>query len=157
MKRLTATTLALPLVLLLSACGGTSNTTTSPRPVYTHKPATTYASPSTPSTTPTAPLPVETTQPETTSVGLANQVETLFYEAYGDLKDWSMILSFSDRDAPRVTVATDMAYKDENKEEAMNLCRSVTSISHSVTERFTGVYVTAGEGGPFLAECDVWQ
>ncbi len=153
MKKLTTTILVFPLSLALSACGGTSETSgTTPRPTYT--PAATSTLPRAPTITPS---PIATPQPETTTAGLADQVENLFYEAYGEFDDWSTILSFSDQDAPRVTVATDMAYKDENKEEAMNLCRSVTSISHSVTERFIGVYVTAGEGGPFLAECDVWQ
>ncbi|MBM9464660.1 hypothetical protein JL108_14480 [Aeromicrobium sp. YIM 150415] len=88
--------------------------------------------------------------------GLAEQVEAAFAESYDwpDDPAWSNLVGFDDWDAPRVTVVTDLADKTENEETAMGYCRAVTSVSSSVDARFTGVYVTAGEGGAFLAECD---
>ncbi|WP_293785155.1 hypothetical protein [uncultured Aeromicrobium sp.] len=99
-----------------------------------------------------------TTEPEPTeeAPGLAEQVEAAFSASYGWPAEpsWSHITSFDDRDAPRVTVVTELADKPENAEDAMGTCRAVASVSASVDERFTGVYVTAGEGGAFIAECD---
>ena len=88
---------------------------------------------------------------------LAAQVQAAFTASYGWPTDpfWAPITGFTGRDAPRVTVVTSLSDKAENAEQAMGICRAVTSISSSVTARFTGVYVTAGEGGAFLATCDV--
>lgn len=101
------------------------------------------------------PMPDLTEEPSIPR-GLAAEAEAAFKSSYGwpDEPHYSAITGFSDRDAPRLTVITSMANKFENEEEALALCRAVTSISHSVESEFTGVYVTAGEGGPFLAECD---
>ncbi len=95
-------------------------------------------------------------EPADAGPGLAEQVEAAFAESYDwpDDPAWSNLVGFTDRDAPRVTVVTDLANKTENEETAMGYCRAVTSVSSSVDARFTGVYVTAGEGGAFLAECD---
>lgn len=86
--------------------------------------------------------------------GLAAQVERSFTDSYGPIGqgDWSMISGFDDRDAPRVTVITRLAYKTENEPIAEGFCRAVTSVT--VDADFEGAYVTAGEGGGFLAECD---
>lgn len=137
-------------LLTLTACSA-EEVTIPPPPTYTQKVG---ATPTTSSPTP-APVSVPSTSPVAPTASLATQVETAFYATYGDLKDWSFIISFDDRDAPRVTIATTMAYKDENRPEAMELCRAATSISDQITEPFSGVYVTAGEGGGFLAECNV--
>lgn len=87
--------------------------------------------------------------------GLAERVQAAFSDTYGwpDEPALSAVLSFSDRDAPRVTVVTDLYDKAENEAEAMRICMTVASLGITVPD-FTGVYVTAGEGGPFLAECD---
>ncbi len=65
------------------------------------------------------------------------------------------ITGFSERDLPRVTVITNLADKEENQADAKAICNlaKLTIKSHDI--KATGVYVTAGEGGAFLATCDV--
>ena len=88
--------------------------------------------------------------------GLAAEVEAAFRDSYDWPNDpyYAAITGFSDRDAPRVTVATDLYPKAENESEAKAICMAVMSINEQVIAPFQGVYVTAGEDGPFLAECD---
>ena len=123
-------------------------------------------------TEPPASEPTETAEPEpqtsaeptpeasagepTAPRGLLAEVEAAFTSSYGSGDDatYPVILSFSGIDAPRITVAVDMYPKAENEPEALGVCRAVLSIRDQVTSPFRGVYVTAGEGGPFLAECD---
>lgn len=64
------------------------------------------------------------------------------------------ITGFSERDLPRVTVATNLADKAENEQAAQGICNlaKLTIKTHNIDA--TGVYVTAGEGGAFLATCD---
>jgi hypothetical protein len=85
---------------------------------------------------------------------LAAKVRQAVSDSYGWPNEPSLaaIKSFSGRDAPRITVVTDLAAKDENSDFAMGLCRTVASVASTVPD-FTGVYVTAGEGGRHLAEC----
>lgn len=92
-----------------------------------------------------------TPAPAPEQVGAAS-VEAAFASSYGWPEDshWSAIESFSDRDYPRITVVTTLYDKVENAEEATGICNAVASV---LAEDWTGVYVTAGEGGPFLAEC----
>lgn len=128
---LTATAAA---VLVLSACSSSTEPTPEPESEAT-----------------------ATAAPEATPVEsqLAEQVEAAFSESYGWPEDpfWSAIEGFDDRDAPRVTVVTSLFPKAENDEQAMGLCRAVSTVT--VDEEFTGVYVVAGEDGPQLARCDV--
>lgn len=92
------------------------------------------------------------------SGSLAREVQAAFSNSYGwpNNSSWSHIQSFSGRDAPRVTVVTNLLDNDYGRDEAMGICRAVASVSSSVESRFTGVYVTAGEGGRFLATCDTY-
>lgn len=83
----------------------------------------------------------------------AAAVQEAFAATYGwpDDPAWSAVESFSDRDYPRITVATSLVDEVADAEQAMGICNAVTSV---LGEDWTGTYVTAGEGGPFLAECD---
>lgn len=78
---------------------------------------------------------------------LAAEVEAAFRDSYGwpDEPGWAPIIAFTDRDAPRVTVITDLYPKAENEAEALGICNAVASVSLSVRVDYTGVYVTAGE------------
>ncbi|WP_251151322.1 PASTA domain-containing protein [Cellulosimicrobium sp. Marseille-Q4280] len=91
-------------------------------------------------------------EPDAELAGAA-QVEAAFSASYGwpDDPHWAAIESFSDRDYPRITVATSLVDEIADAEQAMGICNAVTSV---LSEDWTGTYVTAGEGGPFLAECD---
>lgn len=87
---------------------------------------------------------------------LARDAEQAVTDAYGaDNPHMASVIDFSGRDAPRVTVATSLADSPSNEEEAMGICRTVISVSSAI-EGMTGVYVTAGQDGPHLAECDVF-
>lgn len=81
---------------------------------------------------------------------LAAEVQSAVRDSYGKLPN---VQKFDGRDAPRITVVTNLADKPENRQEAMGICRTVASVGITVPD-FTGVYVTAGEGGALLAECD---
>ena len=133
MRTRTLLTVTVAVVLLLPACASSSEEP-APEPTQTATPA---------------------AEPEPAESQLAEQVEAAFSGTYGWPEDpfWSAIEGFDDRDAPRVTVVTSLFPKAENDEEAMGLCRAVSTVT--VDEEFTGVYVTAGEGGPQLARCDV--
>lgn len=140
------TVLAIGAFALLNSCGDDKPS----RPAATSVPtSTTTARPSVaPSVTATS-----TTAPPVTAGQLGATTQAAFTDSYGwpDEPFWASIIEFTDRDAPRVTVVTSLANKDENKDEALGICRAVASV---LPEDATGVYVTAGSGGPFLAECN---
>lgn len=81
----------------------------------------------------------------------ASEVRAAVTESYGRLDN---VQSYSDRDAPRITVVTNLAQSAAGELRAMEICRTVASVGLTVPD-FTGVVVTAGEGGAFLATCDV--
>ena len=82
------------------------------------------------------------------------EVGALWHETYGDLGGWPAVRFTEDNGATNVTVEADLAYKDENREPAMGLCRSVASLGPQVEQEWRRVIVTAGHRGGFLAECD---
>ena len=106
----------------------------------------------------TMPTSEPVSEPEPTAAsGLSSEVQAAFSASYGWPDDpfWSTITGFTDGDAPRVTVVTNMSDKAENEAEAKSICMAVMSVYEQVESDFTGVYVTAGAGGPFIATCDV--
>lgn len=101
---------------------------------------------------------LEPEQPSKPVETLAKRVEDAFSETYGwpDDPHWEAIESFHMEGESRVGVVSSLFPKDENEEEAMKLCRAVSSIGRTVDdENFKKVHVTAGEGGKWLAECEV--
>lgn len=84
---------------------------------------------------------------------LQDQVEAAFRDSYGDPADW-LIERFSDDNGHRnVTVVSRLADKPENAADAMGTCRAVASVS-GISAEWNRVIVTAGERGPFIAECE---
>lgn len=90
------------------------------------------------------------------AASLEAEAEAAMRSSYGwpDEPHYASITGFSGTDAPRLTVVTSLANKSENEEAARGLCMTLISVRDQITSPFSGVYVTAGEGGPFLAECD---
>lgn len=84
---------------------------------------------------------------------LQDHVEAAFRDSYGDPADW-LIEGFTDDNGHHnVTVVSRLADKPENAEDAMGTCRAVASVS-GVPVEWRRVIVTAGERGPFIAECE---
>lgn len=84
---------------------------------------------------------------------LAAEVQRAVRDSYGaDNPTLASVIRYSGRDAPRVTVVTSLSGSASNESLAQDICMTVASVGISVPD-FTGVYVTAGDGGRFLAEC----
>ncbi|WP_262851579.1 hypothetical protein [Mumia quercus] len=140
----TLTALTVAALFVVSGCGDDDDDGGDKSPAATE--TTEWTTATTPTTPPTPEEP-----------DLAQQVQKAFSDSYGWPKDptWEHITKFTNDNGSRVTVVTDLADKAENQAEAQGYCNAVVSVSSSVSARMIGAVVTAGEGGPFLAECDV--
>jgi hypothetical protein len=86
---------------------------------------------------------------------LAEAVQQAVSDSYGWPTEPALanITGFDGRDAPDITVITNLSDTPENRVFAQDLCMTVASVGITVPD-FEDVFVTAGEGGAFLAECE---
>lgn len=86
--------------------------------------------------------------------GLVDEVRAAWQETYATSKEWNVTGFTADNGSQNVTVVTSLQDTPQGREAALGVCRAVASLGTAqVTREWRSVYVTAGQGGRFLAEC----
>lgn len=87
------------------------------------------------------------------SSNLIREVRAAWAETYAGVGSWPSFALTDDNGADNVTVEAQLQDTPQGREEAMGLCRAVSSLGDQVTSEWRRTYVTAGPRGKFLAEC----